>query len=1542
MADNLDPQSGLLDALQQQAMTSTDNRVPDTSDDTPAQPDPSSDHIQFVMNNLEGGGKLTTDSNGAPVRYGINQAANPDVDLKKLTPDSAQAVYRDRYWNKIDGDNLPKEMQLPAISFAANAGTDQANKLIAQSGGDVNKFMDAQKDFYNNLGQNPKYAPQLSGWMDRLNKVQKANEQYMPAQGTQYAQADTGIQTDASPDTSVAPKDPDKMSESELDAYLAAHGQGTAKDPDQMSESELDAYLSAHNTGLPGMGGAENMVPAATAPALPTSPQVPFYGADNKPTQQLNTPVDNNLMLAGSGASQSPAKNDFEQAQQDRQNGVGFWGGFKNSIIPPGGFTDRAAADWAKRSQEADDILKNSGDQSVGENLMQRAGLTAGTLLVDPVMNAAGSLKRYANDIDPALGGAISDIGDEAKSDAGESLNPGINDAGDYIKSNPRLARNLQAMGDLTMAIPMAKPAMEALGAVDTGISDAASKIPSDSFLGNESSGTAKAAPKAPTPTAEEMRANASATYKSLPTDSVAIDAEGTNKFLDDIKKVAPQTRVGQLTAGKDSPLTSLLSRWEGEVDPNTGEVKGGIRNTPLTMAEAQEVDEALGDHIDGEIDKVTGRPTKQGLKLMKVQDSFRQAIDEGGTQGGDQLKLARAQWAQAASMNDIERIVNRAQMMDNPQTGIKTGFRTLASNPNRMKGFTTQEKALINRAATTGVVTDALRAGASRLNTVAALATHGPLAGTATHVLTGAARKGATALQLGRAQDIAKAIASRKMPLIRPAVEAAEAAPAAAEPLKQITFQPDILAGQGADAIARPATGPEQVAAEAERQRRIDLGITPPPKPAEPTVPVNGADLSQANAELAANTFHPTHPDYKNLSYADADAISQSRHNNYDPEGRTPQDQAVDESNAAKQYGTGAPVKNRRVDIIMGPPGAGKSTTLVDPLREKHGSMLIDTDNVKPDLPGWDHGLGANQVHARSKWITEDMPGSVLEKATTAGDNIVYPVIGKDLGRMQKTIDNFRKEGYDVNVHLADIPTEESTKRVIRRFGREGRTVPLSYVQSIGDRPKRVFNQIVKQGKINDYSHYDTSIPKGQEPKLVRAGTNRIREDILGHGQRPIGSSLGTDPEKPRSQGSGAKQGQIMPGASPISESKPIKIHAQGEPDTAITPTGNEFNVRHAVVSGDDLIASNLDDMRPNPNYPQVLQPRDRTSAASKMQVTKYANDLNPRLLMNNPLSSEGAPIISKDGVVESGNGRTLSIKRAMANGTDGAAKYKQALKDAGYNIRGVKNPVLVRIRETPMTDAERIKLAQDSNVRTTLGTSSVEQAEKDAGNLSPSTLNKFMGGDLSQARNREFVKSALKDVVPENEQASVFSKEGALSQEGERRIAGALLHKAYGDEGITRLLTENTDNELSSLGKSLTSAAPEWAKMREDVKSGAIPEDMDKTQMITQAAKQILKARRAGNPVSDYLRTDDMLDPISDEAKGFMKFLHRNEKLTQFKSSDTITNFLNDYARMARQTKSGTDMFGGEPTKGSEVLKAAYKKSSGEPNGQNDLFKT
>jgi hypothetical protein len=101
---------------------------------------------------------------------------------------------------------------------------------------------------------------------------------------------------------------------------------------------------------------------------------------------------------------------------------------------------------------------------------------------------------------------------------------------------------------------------------------------------------------------------------------------------------------------------------------------------------------------------------------------------------------------------------------------------------------------------------------------------------------------------------------------------------------------------------------------------------------------------------------------------------------------------------------------------------------------------------------------------------------------------------------------------------------------------------------------------------------------------------------------------------------------------------------------------------------------------MTPNPAFPQEPQPRDRGRAASETQVSRIAGQLQPERLGASSSVGEGAPIIGADGVVESGNGRVLGIRRAYAQGGDSAQKYRAYLESQGFDTGGMKEPVLVR----------------------------------------------------------------------------------------------------------------------------------------------------------------------------------------------------------------------------------------------------------------------
>jgi hypothetical protein len=117
------------------------------------------------------GGVNPRDTNGTPSVHGINQKANPDVDLERVKTDPAYRaeIYRQRYWNTIDGDKLDPRVAHVAFDTSVIAGPGKARELLKASGGDPEKFLALREAFQNRLlAANPeKYGPYAKAWANR-------------------------------------------------------------------------------------------------------------------------------------------------------------------------------------------------------------------------------------------------------------------------------------------------------------------------------------------------------------------------------------------------------------------------------------------------------------------------------------------------------------------------------------------------------------------------------------------------------------------------------------------------------------------------------------------------------------------------------------------------------------------------------------------------------------------------------------------------------------------------------------------------------------------------------------------------------------------------------------------------------------------------------------------------------------------------------------------------------------------------------------------------------------------------------------------------------------------------------------------------------------------------------------------------------------------------------------------------------------------------------------------------------------------------------
>jgi lysozyme family protein len=81
----------------------------------------------------EGGAKFTdipADKGGA-TKYGISQAAYPNVDIRNLTEQQAREIYKRDYWDRVRGDDIKSQVIAEAIfDTAVNMGVRTTSRMV--------------------------------------------------------------------------------------------------------------------------------------------------------------------------------------------------------------------------------------------------------------------------------------------------------------------------------------------------------------------------------------------------------------------------------------------------------------------------------------------------------------------------------------------------------------------------------------------------------------------------------------------------------------------------------------------------------------------------------------------------------------------------------------------------------------------------------------------------------------------------------------------------------------------------------------------------------------------------------------------------------------------------------------------------------------------------------------------------------------------------------------------------------------------------------------------------------------------------------------------------------------------------------------------------------------------------------------------------------------------------------------------------------------------------------------------------------------------
>ena len=153
----------------------------------------------------------------------------------------------------------------------------------------------------------------------------------------------------------------------------------------------------------------------------------------------------------------------------------------------------------------------------------------------------------------------------------------------------------------------------------------------------------------------------------------------------------------------------------------------------------------------------------------------------------------------------------------------------------------------------------------------------------------------------------------------------------------------------------------------------------------------------------------------------------------------------------------------------------------------------------------------------------------------------------------------------------------------------------------------------------------------------------------------------------------------------------------ALGRTRDLIFPNDEIHNSYFAVVELDDILASHNEitfgNTKDYPTDSSGKNVNDRNYTGDKnaqAKVVSVAQKLNPNIIISTSATASGTPVISIDGIVVSGNNRTMSLKLAATSYKENYELYKKALynelQQGGYGIsmaqvyEKFQKPVMVR----------------------------------------------------------------------------------------------------------------------------------------------------------------------------------------------------------------------------------------------------------------------
>lgn len=300
------------------------------------------------------------------------------------------------------------------------------------------------------------------------------------------------------------------------------------------------------------------------------------------------------------------------------------------------------------------------------------------------------------------------------------------------------------------------------------------------------------------------------------------------------------------------------------------------------------------------------------------------------------------------------------------------------------------------------------------------------------------------------------------------------------------------------------------------------------------------------------------------------------------------------------------------------------------------------------------------------------------------------------------------------------------------------------------------------------------------------------------------------------------------------------------------------------------------------------------------------------------NGMAIEQVPVVSDEGIVYDGNGRTMAGQKAAKEGTDG--EYINDLLENAENFgftreqieqSGIEHPRLIMVTDERLPYDTATFSKFNRNEKKTQ--SNTEQAVAKAKTLTSDEVGAIVAeiegnGSLDAFFNNskainDLVKTLVdKGIIGQNEVAQMMDSPERLSAQGREYVKNLLLGSIFKPETIRML---GIDSAVKN------KAVNAIRSVMDNMKLG----DYSLRDEIDQAIQLLYEARQGGNKVDTLLRTPDMFG--EDAAKRYPSISQMMALALEGKVSD-FRDLLDEYNRIAASRNTGEgNMFEAAPTK-------------------------